>query len=200
MADQNNPLVAVGKGILSGLVGTAVITIVMRGMPRLMQRAGLEPSRQQKRLANMAGESPAEQLARKVADGVLDERLAGEAKHTAGEAIHWSYGLAWGGLYGILQSSLKLPHHLHGLVFGGLVSVVAATTLPAMKLTPPPQKQPLAENVMMGLTQLLYGWVTAYTFHLLNGGADLLPQFDSLSDFAHEEEEVEQPEPEALLV
>lgn len=42
---------------------------------------------------------------------------------------------------------------------------------------------------MMGLNQLLYGCVTANTFHLLNGLSDHLSQFDSFPDFSHEEEE-----------
>jgi hypothetical protein len=32
--------------------------------------------------------------------------------------VHWSYGSAWGALYGILTGSLRRPHPLYGLPLG----------------------------------------------------------------------------------
>ena len=147
-------------GALGGLVGTAIVTIGMKGGPVLMQRLGLASAQEE--------EEPTEKLAEEVAVEVLETPIDEDTKKAAGQAIHWGYGVGWGILYGMAQSMLHLPSFLHGTLFGGLVGTVASTAVPAMGLTPPPTREPMSKNIMMLLLHLIYGWATALTFRALS--------------------------------
>ena len=160
LIEQTSPLMVVGKGALAGLVGTAVISVGMTKLPQLMQQLGVMPPPSNKD----SGPGPTEELAERVAEGVLETSIDSETREVAGQTIHWAYGTFWGMLYGLIQSSLHLPHHLHGLVLGGLTGAVSSTLLPAMGLTPPPAKQPTSMNAMQLGLHFLYGWVTAMAF------------------------------------
>lgn len=160
MTTYENPLVITAKGAVAGLVGTAVLSVTMQYGPQLMESLGFVPSQ-----ANQGdGEEPTAKLAEKVAEGVLDTSIEEDTKQIAGQAIHWGYGAGWGAFYGIAQSSLRMPHFLHGTLFGALVAIVASTLVPAMGLTPPPSQQPTPISVMQLVQHLIYGWVTALVF------------------------------------
>jgi uncharacterized membrane protein YagU involved in acid resistance len=149
-------------GAIGGLVGTVAVTIGMKGGPVLMQQLGLAPEGKEE------AEEPEEKLAEKVSEEFFETPIEEDTKQVAGQAIHWGYGIAWGTLYGLVQSGLRLPDLLHGTLFGGLVGVVASTVVPAMHLSPPPSREPMSKNVMMLFLHLLYGWVTALTFRALS--------------------------------
>ncbi len=162
MSRHESALEVTAKGAVAGLVGTAALTLAMSQAPKLMKMMGQAPPRQG------GGKKPPEKLAEKVAEGVFDQSLSDETQQIAGQAVHWGYGAAWGAFYGIAQSSLRLPHFLHGTIFGGLVAAVASTLMPSMGLTPPPTEQPAQRNAMQLVLHLLYGWVTALVFHFLS--------------------------------
>jgi putative membrane protein len=165
MTHDESPLAVTAKGAVAGLAGTAALTVVMRFGPRMLTGLGLLPEEAQPH------EEPTAKLAGKVAGGVLERPIGEDTKESAGQAIHWAYGAGWGALYGIVQSSLRLPHLLHGALFGGVVAGVASTLVPAMRLTPPPTEQPPAMSALQVGWHLVYGWVTALTFRLLSPGA-----------------------------
>lgn len=107
MKREESPLSVTVKGAVAGLAGTVVITAAMKGAPVLMKQLGMEnqkpaPSSQQKK-------EPTAELAGKVARGVLDTPIDERTKQAAGQVIHWAYGAGWGALYGIVQSSLRIP-------------------------------------------------------------------------------------------
>ena len=169
MTRKESPLEVAMKGSVAGLIGTAVITVAMKGTPVIMQRLGVSPPEPKTPEAKekAAGE-PTEKLAEKVSTGVFEQPIEEDTREAAGQVIHWSYGAAWGALYGIVQSSFRWPSLVHGTIFGGVVGAVASTLVPAMRLTPPPTQQPMPANAMMMVYHLLYGWVTALTFQLLS--------------------------------
>jgi len=173
MSKHDTPIVAVVKGALAGVAGTAAITLAMQVTPAVFERVGLalpKPERPMRRKAYQPGpNTPTQELAEKVSEGILEMPLPEEPKVEAGEAIHWAYGAGWGVFFGVLAGSMRLPRHISGLVLGGLVGLVASTLVPAMRLTPPPSRQPAALNVMMLGSNLLYGWVTEQAFNLLSG-------------------------------
>jgi hypothetical protein len=57
---------------------------------------------------------------------------------------------------------------VHGTIFAMAVAAVASTVVPAMRLMPPPTRQPVAMSVMQMAAHLVYGWVTALVFGLLS--------------------------------
>src|SRR5438105_4149602 len=128
MTRKESPLEVAMKGSVAGLIGTAVITVAMKGTPVIMQRLGVpQPEPKTPEAKQKAAGEPTEKLAEKLSTGVFEQPIEEDTKEAAGQVIHWSYGAAWGALYGIVQSSLHVPHLLHGLFFGGLVGLVAST-------------------------------------------------------------------------
>jgi hypothetical protein len=73
----NHLLMNVGKGVLSGIVGTAAITPLMHNLPAFMKALHMKPTKGAKM---MAKKPPTETLAQQVAEDVLDTHLSGEEK------------------------------------------------------------------------------------------------------------------------
>lgn len=166
------PLTVIIKGAIAGAAGTAVMTAVMERAPQLVARVpGLSASPPPPPRAEPdAPASPTEALADRVATGVARTSLAPRDRATAGQAIHWGYGAGWGALYGVLQSSLKLPHLLHGTLLGGIVGGAALTVVPRLGLVPPPEQQSREQLIMSVGSHLVYGWSTAIVYAILNLG------------------------------
>ena len=167
---EESPLEVSIKGALAGLAGTVVLTLAMQNVGRL-----LPPSAQGGPAERAGGESPdppTERLAEKVASGVFETELSPDVRQTLGMGIHWGYGAFWGLLYGLVQSSLRLPVWLHGPLFGVIVWVVGPLGLiPAMKLADTPADRPTSGRlVSIGLHQV-FGWTVAGAFHLLSRDA-----------------------------
>ncbi|MGQ0601384.1 MAG: hypothetical protein ACT4QE_06765 [Anaerolineales bacterium] len=168
MTRRENVFSAIVKGAMAGMAGTTALTSAMKSAPPLLSRFGLKldgkPAGIRGRIRSKR-EEPTEKLAARVAKDVLDTPIDQKTKQVAGQAIHWGYGAAWGAVYGVVQNRLHLPHQVHGLLFGGIVGLIGATIVPALGLTSRRTRQPMAQNVMPFLTHVLYGWVTARTFH-----------------------------------
>lgn len=171
MSTYQSPLTVIIKGAIAGATGTAVMSAVMQRAPELIERIGIPmPEPQAPPRHPDEPDAPTADAADRVASGVAREPLDPGARAKAGEAIHWVYGAAWGAFYGIIQSSLKLPHLLHGTLFGVLVYGVATTLVPRMRLAPSPADQPPQLNALQLGTHLVYGWATAITYAILNLG------------------------------
>ena len=51
--------------------------------------------------------------------------------------MHWGYGMAWGGLFGLVAGSLCAPKVRHGLVLGATVWMSSYVVLPLAGLYRP---------------------------------------------------------------
>jgi hypothetical protein len=112
-------------------------------------------------------EGLAEQFAFKVASGVFNRDISSEIR-PVGMATHLAYGSAWGALYGLLQSSFRLPPRLFGLSFGGMVyGLGPAFLVPAMKIMRPPREEPPKRTWMLLAGHLIYGVTVATVFDAL---------------------------------
>lgn len=112
---------AVGKGLASGMVGTAVLTAAQMIEMKL---SGREPS-----------SAPADAV-----EKVLDlEPKSEEAEQRLAQLTHWAYGSGLGATRGLLSAAgLKGPAAT--LVHFGIVWGAALTMLPALGIAPPPTK------------------------------------------------------------
>src|SRR5438309_11898254 len=119
MKYEESPLSATVKGGVAGMLSTAVITAAMKYGPTILRQIGVDAPEPP---ASARKGEPPEQLAGKVAQGIFDTRLDKEGKQIVGQAIHWTYGAGWGALYGILQSTLRLPFMVHGTLLGALMA------------------------------------------------------------------------------
>ena len=148
-----SPLQALGHGLLAGVAGTAALTASQLIAAKIQ---GSEPP--------TAGGT----VAKRILEGVFLRDVSGERLPALNQAMHWTYGAAWGGVYGVTQEALRLPLPLEGLLFGSLVGTVATAELPALKLMPPPWKVPPSQLALNTFHHLVYGLATASTFRVLS--------------------------------
>lgn len=165
MTYKESPLSATVKGVAAGLAGTVSMTVAMQYTPTILRELGVDAPEPP---ASAKKGKPVEQLAGKVARGVFDTRLDKEGKQVGGQVIHWGYGAGWGALYGIVQSTLRLPFLLHGTLLGALMTLAASTLVPAMGVAPPADKVPTNQKVMQASFIMLHAWTTALVYHFLS--------------------------------
>jgi hypothetical protein len=112
-------------------------------------------------------EGAAAQFALKLASGMFGRDIRHRAR-LAGEVVHFTYGTAWGVLYGLLQGSSPRRPGPFGLLYGLVVWLVGpALLVPAMKVLPPPAQEPPLRLAMMVAGHLIYGLAVAVTFEAL---------------------------------
>lgn len=168
MATYQSPLTVIVKGALAGAAGTAAMGAFMERAPGALERIGWSIPSGPK--GPTAPDTPTEELAERLVEGVADERLPDDAKEPAGQAVHWTYGSAWGAFFGVMQASLKLPHLLHGVLFGLLVGTVADTVMPRLGLQVAPGNKPAGLTAFQMAAHVVFGVTTATVWGVLNLG------------------------------
>jgi uncharacterized membrane protein YagU involved in acid resistance len=112
-------------------------------------------------------EGLAEQFAFKIASGVFGVDLA-PYQRAAGIATHLTYGSLWGALYALVQTSVKQPPALAGMLYGLAVWLVGPGLLvPAMKLMRPPHKDDPARTTTFVAGHVLFGIAVAAVYERL---------------------------------
>jgi hypothetical protein len=119
---RTTPLGAVLKGLVAGAIGTAVMTAYQLAAAKAMGSGS----------SNVPGE-----VGKRVLEGVFQREVSDEQVEKLTNPVHVIYGVSWGPLYGIVQSSLSRGSGRHGLAFGTAVWGASLVQLPAMKLAPP---------------------------------------------------------------
>jgi hypothetical protein len=77
------------------------------------------------------------QIGRRVVEGVFQRELPPTYAALTNNLTHWGYGVAWGGLFGLVQSSLRAPRVRNGLALGALVWSASYVLMPLAKLYRP---------------------------------------------------------------
>jgi len=109
-------------------------------------------------------EGAAERFAAKVAAGLFNRDLL-QYEKLAGKVVHFSYGSAWGAVYGILQASLGWTWFYAGVVHGVLVWLVGPVALvPAMKVMLGPRDLGWFKTVFVLAGHVVYGLTVALLF------------------------------------
>lgn len=153
MSHHLSPLGALGRGLVAGAAGTAALTVSQLVAAKI---TGTEPP------------AAAGVVGKRVLEGVFLRQVPDQQQPAINQVVHWSYGTAWGGLYGIVQATLRWPPPVHGLMFGSLVGGVGTALLPTLQLMPPPWKVPPATLGVNTFHHLVYGVTTAAVFHALH--------------------------------
>ncbi len=138
---------AIGQGLLAGAIGTAAMTVSSTIEMKLRNRA---PST-----------APAEAAAK-----VLGVEPKGEKEEQRfSNAVHWSYGTAWGvprGLLGLTGLSRPAATVLHfGMVWGA-----ALLMLPGLKVAPPPNQWGAKELATDALHHLVYASAVGFALQV----------------------------------
>lgn len=170
MSRNVTPLGALGRGLAAGLVGTAVMTLAQT-LPAKLQSSGGEgqdDAAEQPRDPWAQASAPAK-VARRVTEGVFHQEVPPERIPLLTHGMHWTYGTAWGAVYGLAQGSLHAPTLRHGLVFGTAVWAMSYVQLVPMGLYEPPWKYAPKDIAMEVGYHLAYGAGVAGAFRVLNG-------------------------------
>lgn len=161
------PLAAIVAGSLAGLVGTVGLDAV-HYLKYRREGGGETPFGWEFAPVDSWEKAPDPgQVAKRLIEGFTQRKLPDRWAWPVSTVMHWSYGTAWGALYGVLAGSLRKPHALYGLPFGAAVWVSGYVILPEGGLYKPIWQYD-AKTLATDLSaHLAYGAGTGATFALL---------------------------------
>ncbi len=166
------------KGALAGFVGGLVASWTMNqfqaALGRLLEGVekshgaqSLKPSGGQEAVREMREEpeeeseeqeDATEKLADAVAEKVLGRELLKDEKEVAGAVVHYAFGAAMGGVYGIATEVAPEVSVGLGLPFGAVFWLTAdELAVPLLGLAKPPDQYPLSTHVYSLASHLVYG-------------------------------------------
>jgi hypothetical protein len=98
--------------------------------------------------------------------------LSAQQKARGGEVVHYAFGAAWGGLYGLAAGSAPwLDSPLGGLAFGTLVWMAGDNTLlPVFRLAAWPRAYPAKTHAYAWAAHAVYGATLWASFEALQRG------------------------------
>ena len=140
---------AVGKGLVAGLVGTAVMTVASTIEQKLRHRE--------------ASDAPAEAATKITGIQPHSEK----EKKRISNITHWTYGTLWGGVRGLIGAA-----GLHGVaataVHFAAVWGAALIMLPALRLAPPATKWGAKEVAIDGMHHAVYASAAGTAYELID--------------------------------
>lgn len=166
------PLGALLRGFAAGLVGTAAMTAYQE-LVSWTKRSRAGDSGKTDSSPNDWHQAPAPaQVGKRLIEGLFQYEVSPDRIPLLTHAMHWAYGIGWGGVYGIVQGTAESSPLRHGLVFGTGVWGMSYIELVPMGLYRPPwvySIQTLATDLSY---HLVYGVSVAAAYEVLQGGGD----------------------------
>lgn len=157
------PLGALLRGAAAGLAGNTAMDLTQALVYKVR---GKETGQWQS-----WEEAPAPaQIGKRVWEGVLQRDPPPPDKiRLFNNAVHWTYGPAWAGLYGLVAASLERRRTAReGISFGLFAWAIGSGVLtPAAKLAKPPWEYGLRTNALDITYHVAYGLGTAAAFRAL---------------------------------
>ncbi|MGN6378500.1 MAG: hypothetical protein ACTHNU_06075 [Gaiellales bacterium] len=96
-------------------------------------------------------------LARRVIEGVLQRDVPPERISLLANAMHWGYGIAMGGVYGLVEGTVRPRPTVHGPIFGLAVWASSYASLVPLGLYEPPWQYEASTLVQDVSYHLAYG-------------------------------------------
>lgn len=167
MPATRSPLGALARGVAAGVAGTAALTAVQTAVA-IKRGSSAEEA---------VAPDPPESWGDAPAPGQVGERLlrvlfgrppSTQNANTVTNVVHWAYGVGWGGLYGIVQGSLRARTIVAGTAFSGVVVASAYTVLPAMRIYDKPWEYAPSTLAKDAGYHLVYGLTVAGAYRLLD--------------------------------
>jgi hypothetical protein len=159
-----SPLGALARGLLAGAAGAGLQSLFFRATRNWApEPTPVRPEDSRPSLGET--ESGLEAMGRRLVEDLMQRGPLGEAeKRRVATAVHYFFGAAWGGLYGLWRESFRSP----GTVFGAVVWLASDNLLlPAFRLAGWPNQYRLAEHRYALQAHLVYALGTAATYALL---------------------------------
>lgn len=151
------------KGAVAGMIGGLIGTWVMTQFQKLMSlQAGAEQAQETKYSQDPREPvSPTERVADILSQSLRGRPVSQEHKALAGQLVHYGYGTAMGGAYGVLAEAF--PQHVKGvgMRYGAALWLAGdEVALPLLKLAAPPTAYPLSTHALALAAHLVYGLST----------------------------------------
>ena len=144
-------------GLVAGAVGAGAMSLVHKGLTAVTSGARPPTAAAQQQ----QDEDPTVKVADAITRPLRHRPLAEDEKPLAGNLVHYGFGAGVGGLYGGLAAVMPRVTAALGLPFGGAVWLGAHVIMvPALRLAPPPTRQPLTKEAVELVLHLVYGAVT----------------------------------------
>ena len=164
------PLVALGCGILAGVIGAGLQTAFFKATnkvaPKTPKDAFDPPESEQK------AESATKTVARRSVEGLMQRGPASEQTLERGAGVvHYAFGGLWGGAYGLVRESFhRRPGLLTTVAFSALVWTASDNViLPLFKLGAWPAAYPLKTHVYALAAHVVYGAAVVGVYELSAG-------------------------------
>lgn len=165
-----SPLAAVCGGFAAGLLGClaqdAFFAVTKRLTPSATTDAFHPPEPQQ------AEEAPTQTIARRIVEGLV-QRGPIVHKERAGRVVHYAFGTAWGGIYGVVAGSAPSLLTLKGGVAFGLFvwAVSDDILLPWFKVAAWPHHYPVKNHLYAMGAHAVFGAALSAAFVALSRSA-----------------------------
>ena len=143
-----NILVGMGAGLSAAWAMNRFQALLISASERLgPSRAGGEE------------ETPATlEAAERVSEAATGQPVPSELEDVAESAVHYGFGAALGGLYGVLGTWRPEVRAAFGTAYGAAAALIADETLvPALGLAPPPHKVPAPTHAYAFVSHLVFG-------------------------------------------
>lgn len=177
---REDKLSDVGKGIVAGVVGGLVASVVMNQFQQLLHRLiegeerghGAQSMQQgaphhgagemlRERGVDSSDDDATERTASAISVGVFDHELTKDEKETAGTAVHYAFGVTTGAIYGAAAELLPDVTAGAGVPFGAAVWLAADEGIvPLLGLSKSPTEYPLSTHAYALASHFVYGLTT----------------------------------------
>ncbi|HVV59431.1 MAG TPA: DUF1440 domain-containing protein [Gaiellaceae bacterium] len=153
MADARTIAAGMGRGVLAGVAGTAVMTAYQLAVAKARGKPLSTP------VPRTWAEAPAPaQVAKRAADALgKGRKITKKQVPLLTNVLHWGYGIGWGAVYGGVAAAVGASALEGGLAFGTGVWAASYGELVPLGIYKPPWAYP-AEEVALDLSyHLVYG-------------------------------------------
>lgn len=156
------------KGLVAGVAGGAVaawtMTQFQTGMMKLQKSANGDGQHSESSSGDEnagGGEDATTKAAEALSEPVIERKLTGDEKGTAGQVVHYAFGTGMGAAYGALAGATPLAAAGRGLLFGTALWFGAdEVAVPALGLSKPPLSYPPSTHLNALAAHLVYGFTT----------------------------------------
>jgi hypothetical protein len=142
------------RGFAAGAAGTAAMTAWQEAAARWQDSGDDGPSGSHDPWASAP--APAK-VAKRILEGVFRREVPPTEIPMLTNVAHWGYGVAWGGVFGLVQGTFRRRPLTHGVAFGSAVWAFSYVALVPLGIYEPPWTYP-AKSLALDLSyHLAYG-------------------------------------------
>ncbi len=166
---RQTPVGALIRGLVAGAIGTAAMDMFL--FSRYRRGGGDRRFTKWESSAGLTSwkDAPAPaQVGKRIVEGLFDVSLPPTRARLVNNVMHWGYGIANGGTYGLVAGSLPEPRARDGLPLGASVWASDYVILPAAKLYEPIWKYDVKTLANDLGAHLVYGLGTAAAMRALS--------------------------------